>query len=121
MYGADPLAQKQIKTAGYNQSLCFAKGLGTGVAKIDFASLKESRHGHPNTKKKYQRWENVEGIFTLPSPSNLAHKHVLLVDDVDTTTGAYHRSCLDGLATGRRDSIVGAELGFCGQGVCLIR
>lgn len=82
-----PLHKNKLKLRGYNQSLCFAKGLGTVWQKsILPEALERSRATATQTrKKKYQRWENVEGIFTLPSPSNLAHKHVLLVDDVITT------------------------------------
>lgn len=36
-------------------------------------------------KKKYQRWDNVEGIFTVENTTALKDKHVLLVDDVITT------------------------------------
>ena len=36
-------------------------------------------------KKKYQRWENVSGIFAVNEPEEFYGKHVLLVDDVITT------------------------------------
>jgi predicted amidophosphoribosyltransferase len=36
-------------------------------------------------KKKFERWQNVEGVFKINNPSILENKHVLLVDDVITT------------------------------------
>jgi predicted amidophosphoribosyltransferase len=43
-------------------------------------------------KSRYERWTNVEGIFSVADATNLRGKHVLLVDDV-ITTGSTIESC----------------------------
>jgi ComF family protein len=84
-----PLHRKKLKLRGYNQSEWFARGLAVGLAKqLDTAVLVRNKETSTQTKKKkYERWENVEGIFSLTDHSLFAGKHVLLVDDV-VTTGA---------------------------------
>ncbi|MEO6304368.1 MAG: phosphoribosyltransferase family protein [Bacteroidia bacterium] len=82
-----PLHKKKLKTRGYNQSEWFAKGLATELEKpLNITSFERIQETDTQTKKKkYQRWENVEGIFKLNDPGLLVNKHVLLVDDVITT------------------------------------
>ena len=82
-----PLHQKKIKLRGFNQSEWFAKGLAQTLNKpLDIVSLERAEETSTQTKKKkYERWENVEGIFKLKDDKALINKHVLLVDDVITT------------------------------------
>jgi len=84
-----PLHQKKLKSRGYNQSEFFAKGISNQIQKpILSQNLKRTVETSTQTKKrKYQRWENVKGIFELQQPEQLINKHILLVDDV-VTTGA---------------------------------
>jgi ComF family protein len=84
-----PLHQKKLKARGYNQSEWFAMGLSDNLNKeLNTSSLSRVRETSTQTKKKkYQRWENVEGIFALNDKVELQNKHILLVDDV-VTTGA---------------------------------
>jgi ComF family protein len=82
-----PLHRKKLKARGFNQSEWFAKGLSEGLSRqMDSVSLVRVTETSTQTKKKkYQRWENVEGIFELKDSESLKNKHVLLVDDVITT------------------------------------
>lgn len=82
-----PLHKKKLKQRGYNQSEWFAMGLATGLEKpLDIHSFERAHETSTQTKKKkYQRWENVEGIFKVNEQSTFVNKHVLLVDDVITT------------------------------------
>ncbi|MBL7932489.1 MAG: ComF family protein [Bacteroidia bacterium] len=84
-----PLHKKKLKSRGYNQSEWFAKGLGESISKpLDSGYLERTAFTSTQTRKnKYQRWENVEGIFKCLRPDELTNKHILLVDDV-VTTGA---------------------------------
>jgi ComF family protein len=84
-----PLHQNKLKARGFNQSECFAKGLSKAMFKpLDCISLIRIKETASQTnKKKYERWENVEGIFDLSDLRSLENKHILLVDDV-VTTGA---------------------------------
>jgi ComF family protein len=82
-----PLHKKKLKTRGFNQSEWFAKGLSEGLGKeVETRRFKRVKDTKTQTKKKkYERWENVEGIFELHEPEAFYGKHVLLVDDVITT------------------------------------
>lgn len=93
-----PLHWKKEKQRGYNQSLHFAKGISeiTNIP-IDENALIRTKENISQTKKtKYERWENVDSIFEVVKPENLAGKHLLLVDDV-ITTGATLEACIHAL------------------------
>ena len=81
-----PLHPKKEKQRGYNQSACFAEGLSTVLHKpvLKNALRRIENTGTQTKRHRYERWENVEGIFAL-NADTLAGKHVLLVDDVITT------------------------------------
>jgi ComF family protein len=82
-----PLHRKKLKQRGFNQSEWFAKGLSesSGIP-VDISSMTRQTETSTQTrKKKFERWENVEGIFCLNKPQELKNKHVLIVDDVITT------------------------------------
>jgi ComF family protein len=82
-----PLHEKKLKKRGFNQSEEFA----SGIAKIleipmRLDVLERATFSETQTKKsKYQRWENVKGVFEIKNPDLFTGNHVLLVDDVITT------------------------------------
>jgi ComF family protein len=82
-----PLHKKKLKIRGYNQSEWFAKGIAAALSKtMDINGLTRVKETSTQTrKKKYERWENVEGIFNMHDQQRYQSKHVLLVDDVITT------------------------------------
>jgi ComF family protein len=82
-----PLHKNKLKTRGFNQSEYFAKGISEKMnIAIDTTTLIRKTETSTQTKKrKYQRWENVEGIFELTNANALKNKHVLIIDDVITT------------------------------------
>ncbi len=84
-----PLHAKKLKSRGYNQSEFFAKGISIQLQKpiLNQNLIRIVETSTQTKKRKYQRWENVEGIFKLQQPEQLQNKHILLVDDV-VTTGA---------------------------------
>jgi ComF family protein len=84
-----PLHENKLKERGFNQSEYFARGLSNGLKKdLDTSHLIRVVDTKTQTRrKKYERWENVEGIFEVQEPAALYGKHILLVDDV-VTTGA---------------------------------
>ena len=43
-------------------------------------------------KNRFERWQNVEGIFGVKNPEQLTGKHILLIDDV-VTTGSTLEAC----------------------------
>lgn len=82
-----PLHKKKEKQRGYNQSEWIAKGLSDAMQKeLSTGNLIRARFTQTQTRKtRYERWQNVEGIFEVINPEKVNGKHVLLVDDVVTT------------------------------------
>jgi ComF family protein len=82
-----PLHPSKLRQRGFNQSEYFARGLAEGLDKrLETEKMIRKVATKTQTrKKKFERWENVEGIFELEDKDFFANKHVLLVDDVITT------------------------------------
>ncbi len=82
-----PLHPKKLKKRGFNQSEWIARGLADAMKKtVSSENLYRKLHTSTQTKKnRYERWQNVEGIFGIKNPDEFSGKHVLLVDDVVTT------------------------------------
>ena len=89
-----PLHKKTLKKRGYNQSEYFAKGIGEAmeIEIIDNVLIKTATSSSQTKKSRFNRWRNVQDIFTLSSPEKLKGKHILLVDDV-VTTGSTIDAC----------------------------
>ncbi|MBP5642707.1 MAG: ComF family protein [Bacteroidales bacterium] len=84
-----PLHPKKEKIRGYNQSHVIAEGISE-IMNIPIAEqcLVRTVFTDTQTKKsREERWDNVKEIFEVINPSEMAGKHVLLIDDV-LTTGA---------------------------------
>ena len=93
-----PLHKKKQKIRGYNQSQEIAKGVQKVVGLPIFSKLlTRTRFSETQThKNKDQRWQNVQGLFTLEPNEGFEGKHLLLIDDV-LTTGSTAIACLEEL------------------------
>lgn len=89
-----PLHSRKKRKRGFNQSEWIAKGLAESLGKrLNTKQLyREVANPTQTNKSRYERWENVEGIFNLKDPEALKGKHILLVDDV-LTTGSTIEAC----------------------------
>lgn len=90
-----PLHRSRLKKRGYNQSEQIAIGLGQILVKpvVNYA-IKRTRATKTQTNKsRYERWQNVEGVFDITDKSAIVNKHILVVDDV-ITTGATSESLI---------------------------
>jgi ComF family protein len=89
-----PLHPQKEKKRGYNQSWWIASGIASQLHKpLSVDNLKRITATETQTKKnRFERWQNVEGIFELTNPGDFSGKHVLLVDDV-VTTGSTLEAC----------------------------
>lgn len=90
-----PLHRKRQRWRGYNQSEHFARGLSRALSVgLSTDSLLRTDHSKSQTKSKtrWERFENMQGIFRVSKPDVLKGKHVLLVDDV-LTSGATLEAC----------------------------
>ena len=89
-----PLHPKKLKMRGYNQCEWIADGISqamevpltTDILFRKVFSLTQTR------KNRFERWQNVEGIFGVNKPEQLTGKHILLIDDV-VTTGSTLEAC----------------------------
>lgn len=92
-----PLHKRKEKRRGYNQSRCFAEGIGIALNTSVGDLLQRSVNTSTQTQKsRWERWENVAEVFSYISTEDLTGKNVLLVDDV-LTTGATLSSCANEL------------------------
>lgn len=82
-----PLHWFRFSRRGYNQSYYLAKGIEDVVhIPIWDDVVRRSRYNISQTNfSRHQRADNVKDIFRLVKPEKVAHKHVLLVDDVMTS------------------------------------
>ena len=89
-----PLHPKREKKRGYNQSWWIAQGMAIQMQKpLSIDNLIRTTATETQTlKNRFERWQNVEGIFDLTNPEAFSGKHILLVDDV-VTTGATIEAC----------------------------
>lgn len=108
-----PLHPKKQKLRGYNQSYWIATGMGQSM---DKPVISENLHRKIYTvtqtrKSKFERWQNVEGIFGVADPLEFFQKHVLLVDDV-VTTGSTLEACIFALQQVEAKSVSIATLAY---------
>lgn len=81
-----PLHPKKEFHRGYNQSQHLALGLAEEMKlPVDRLCVRRTAHSSSQTRKtRFQRWENVSGIFAV-NPRIKSYRHVIIVDDVITT------------------------------------
>jgi ComF family protein len=84
---AVPLHRSKLALRGYNQSDYLARGIAEAINAPCFEALKAIRpHSTQTHKGAMERWQNIQGNYTLTKDADqLAGKHILLVDDVVTT------------------------------------
>ncbi len=91
---AVPLHSSRMRKRGFNQSSLIAEGMSYAldIPKEDRILIRIKRSATQTRKQRYDRWENVEGVFGIRYPERIEDKHVLLVDDV-ITTGSTIEAC----------------------------
>jgi ComF family protein len=90
-----PLSIKKQRQRGYNQCHYIAKGinevLNVNLPKNLVIKTKETPSQTGFTRM--ERVNNVAGVFKITDPSQIANKHVLVVDDVVTTGATVESLC----------------------------
>jgi ComF family protein len=89
-----PLFEKKEKMRGYNQSEVLCNGISEIMNKPVLKNnvIRKVFTETQTRKHRLERWKNVENIFEVTNPRELAGKHILLVDDI-ITTGATLDAC----------------------------
>jgi ComF family protein len=82
-----PLHPKKEKIRGYNQSEMIAKGISKVLnVPINTNDVVRTKFTETQTKKtKWERYDNLNGVFAIKNTQTFANKHLLIVDDVITT------------------------------------
>jgi len=92
-----PLHPDRQRERGYNQSERLAAGIQevTGIEVHSEVLMRQKSTDTQTHKDAQQRYENMRGVFRLNNPaSSLQGKHILLIDDV-LTTSATLTACAD--------------------------
>lgn len=100
-----PLHYLRLMRRGYNQSEYIARGISRALGiPVDTRSVRRKVNNPSQTLSQAdERWENVQGIFTVRRPEALQGRHILLVDDV-LTTGATIISCAGAILAAAPDA-----------------
>ena len=108
-----PLARKRQRQRGYNQSPEIARGISeiTGLPIYNKVVRRKAFEGSQTNKGRWERNENVEGVFELKDASAIQGKHLLMVDDV-VTTGATVIACVQELCKAGNVKVSVIALGF---------
>ncbi|HQP90873.1 MAG TPA: phosphoribosyltransferase family protein, partial [Bacteroidales bacterium] len=82
-----PLHPKKEKIRGYNQAEMIAKGINQVLnVPINTNDVLRTKFTETQTKKsKWERYDNLNGVFAIKNTQKFANKHLLIVDDVITT------------------------------------
>lgn len=108
-----PLAKKRQRQRGYNQSMEIARGISeiTSLPIYNKVVRRKVFEGSQTNKGRWERNENVEGVFELKDASAIQGKHLLMVDDV-VTTGATVIACVQELCKADNVRVSVLALGF---------
>lgn len=89
-----PLYADKEHKRGYNQAGVICNGMSAvmNVPVLNGVVIRQHATETQTRKHRTERWENVNQSFKVAKPSELAGKHLLLVDDV-VTTGATLEAC----------------------------
>ena len=89
-----PLHPKKQKKRGYNQSDCIATGIAESMnLPVSSCNLFRKVFTATQTRKnRFERFQNVDGIFGIKNPDEFVGKHIIIVDDV-VTTGSTLEAC----------------------------
>jgi len=97
-----PLHMTRCEKRGYNQSERIARAIlehiGDNTISMETKVLVRTQNTAPQTQQrdKTARRKNMQGVFRVCTPSRVAHRYIILIDDV-VTTGATLGAARDAL------------------------
>lgn len=101
-----PLHPRKKRQRGYNQAEWIARGLASILGKpIETNALQRTVFTETQTHKTaYERWLNMQNVFTVKQPESFQRKHILIIDDV-ITTGATTGACAQAIYASSEASV----------------
>ncbi len=89
-----PLNSKKEFKRGYNQALKICEGVSEIINKpiIEHAVTRTIFTETQTHENRINRWQNMDGVFSVTNTNKIDGKHILLIDDV-ITTGATLEAC----------------------------
>jgi ComF family protein len=108
-----PLTSERQRERGYNQSMELARGIATVTGlTVGKGVLRRTKFSGSQTHiRGRERRNNVEDAFSLADGTSIAHRHVMIVDDV-MTTGATIINCAKELLKAGDVTISVVTVGF---------
>jgi ComF family protein len=99
-----PLHRRRLRWRGFNQAALLSLAVARKIdCMLDVATLARVRDTPPQTwQDSIQRRQNVRGAFVVTHPDRIAHRSLLLVDDVMTTGATLDECARTLLAAGAR-------------------
>lgn len=112
-----PLHYRKLKIRGYNQSECIARGISESINRPVITDIlyRVNAAETQTIKSRYDRWENIEGVFKAKNISRAENRHILLVDDV-VTTGSTLEACASEILKINNTKVSIAALAFTKYG-----
>lgn len=104
-----PLHPAREKNRGYNQAALLANTIAVAALRTcEPHALARTHHtaSQVRTHSRAERIDNMRGMFTCPSPALVAHRDIILVDDV-CTTGATLDDCARALKEAGARRVIG--------------
>ncbi len=90
-----PLHPRKERLRGFNQCALLAEGLSSAMElpRLDHSVVRMVHTQSQTRRGRFERWQNVEGIFGVSQPEVLQGKHLLVLDDVVTTGSTLEAFC----------------------------
>jgi ComF family protein len=97
-----PLHKKKLEKRGYNQSLIIANEVSKVIdTPVNIGCAVRLKNTDTQTNKnRLERYENLNGAFTVVDKPAIKRKHILIIDDVITTGATIHSLAKELLANG---------------------
>jgi ComF family protein len=89
-----PLHPARLRERGYNQSALLSRRLSRhyGITHSEDLLIRQRMTSTQTELGAKQRWTNMAGAFKIKSPTDVAGKSVVLIDDLYTTGATVHNA-----------------------------
>ena len=111
-----PLFAARERKRGYNQAnlLCTGMAASMGLPVWTNIVIRSTLTETQTRKNRIERWQNMDGKFSIQDGASIQGKHLLLVDDM-VTTGATLEACGQALLTSGHVKLSIATMGFAAR------